>query len=165
MDAELYRLAERLGQQLRAAGLRVATAESCTGGAIAAAITAVPGSSGWFDCGFISYSNQAKQRLLDVPAQTLQQHGAVSGETVAAMLQGALRHSDASLAVAVSGIAGPDGGSADKPVGTVWIAWGGTCQALQTRCFLFAGDRHAIQRQTVLQALQGLLAIVATAAV
>lgn len=165
MGSELYQLAERLGQQLRAAGLRVATAESCTGGAIGAAITAVPGSSGWFDCGFISYSNQAKQRLLDVPPQTLQQYGAVSSETVAAMVQGALRHSAADLAVAVSGIAGPDGGSADKPVGTVWIAWGGNSQALQTRRFLFAGDRHAIQRQTVEQALQGLLAIVATAAV
>lgn len=156
-DAELYPLAQQLGQALLARGWRLATAESCTGGGIGAAITAVPGSSAWFDGGLITYSNRAKQALLGVEAATLVAVGAVSEAVVAQMAAGALQHCDADLAVAVSGIAGPDGGSADKPVGTVWIAWAQRDATVITRRFVFAGDRHSVRQQTVAQALQGLL--------
>ncbi|MDQ2696486.1 MAG: nicotinamide-nucleotide amidohydrolase family protein, partial [Pseudomonadota bacterium] len=137
------------------------TAESCTGGWIAKVITDVAGSSAWFERGFVTYSNAAKAELLGVAEATLGGHGAVSGETVAAMAAGALSYSRADLAVAVSGVAGPDGGSPGKPVGTVWLAWavrGGGCR---TRRYVFAGDREAVRRQAVLAALEGILDVLA----
>src|SRR5580700_10352372 len=120
-DPELYELSERVGRKLRAAGQRLATAESCTGGWVAKALTDVPGSSQWFECGFVTYSNAAKMRDVGVLARTLADHGAVSEATVREMAAGALRVSGADIAVAISGIAGPDGGTVDKPVGTVWF--------------------------------------------
>lgn len=156
-DSELYPLAQQLGQALLARGWSVATAESCTGGGIGTAITAVPGSSAWFDGGLITYSNRAKQTLLGVDAATLAAVGAVSEAVVSQMALGALQRCNADLAVAVSGIAGPDGGSAEKPVGTVWIAWAQRDAAVTSRRFVFAGDRHSVRQQTIVQALQGLL--------
>lgn len=137
-------------------GWYLACAESCTGGGIAAALTDLAGSSAWFDRGFVTYSNQAKREMLGVSARTLEHHGAVSRETVLEMAQGALGRSSARLAVAVSGIAGPGGGSPDKPVGTVWIAWAGPDGAEAVR-HLFPGDRRAVREATVDTALQGLL--------
>lgn len=153
-------LAARLGQILIARNFTVTAAESCTGGMISAAFTDIAGSSVWFGYGFVSYSNQAKQELLGVPEATLDRFGAVSEETVAAMVNGALETSGADLAVAVSGVAGPDGGSAEKPVGTVWIAWGGRNSESKNQKFLFAGDRASVREQTVLTALKGLLELV-----
>src|SRR5690606_2324187 len=123
MDERLETLAQRTGQWLRTHGWRLATAESCTGGWIAETVTAIAGSSDWFDCGWVTYSNAAKQRQLGVPATLIDTQGAVSEAVVAAMVRGALAHSDAQVALAVSGIAGPTGGSPDKPVGTVCFAW------------------------------------------
>ena len=151
-------LAVRLGQALLARGRQVAVAESCTGGLIAAAITDVVGSSGWFDRGFVTYSNEAKVELLGVAPETLAARGAVSEETARQMAAGALARSAADVAVAVTGIAGPGGGSPDKPVGTVCLAWarrGGTPEAVTRH---FAGDRSEVRRATVEAALEGLLA-------
>ena len=157
-----------LGEALLRRGWHVATAESCTGGSIAERITAVPGSSRWFQYGFVTYSNLAKQKLLAVPADLLEgadAPGAVSGETVAAMARGALKVSGADLAVASSGVAGPGGGSVDKPVGTVWLGWSARqpdspdCQT-RTQCFHFEGDRATVRQKTVESALAGLLDIV-----
>ena len=138
----------------------MATAESCTGGWIAQALTALAGSSNWFDSGFVTYSNDSKQRLLDVPEVNFEIDGpgAVSEETVLAMTQGALSNSRANVAVAVSGIAGPDGGSDEKPVGTVWIAWQWETKSL-ARCFQFSGDREAVRLATVIAALEGTLSL------
>ena len=144
-------------------GWVLATAESCTGGGIGAAITAVPGSSAWFDGGVISYSNRAKQCLLGVSAESLAESGAVSEPVVRQMAQGALQCCAADLAVAVSGIAGPDGGSAEKPVGTVWIAWAQADGKVTVRHFVFAGDRQSVRQQTVAAALQGLLELAGNA--
>lgn len=155
-DLELDQLAARLGQRLRAAHDRVVTAESCTGGWIAKAMTGVTGSSDWFDSGMVAYSYEAKQALLGVRPQTLESQGAVSRETVIEMVSGALVHSGASVAVAVTGIAGPGGGSADKPVGTVWIGWKRRGGYTRAELFHFDGDRDAVRRQTVAAALQGL---------
>ena len=151
-DRDLYQLAGRVGQGLRAAGWRIATAESCTAGWIAKALTDVPGSSQWFECGYVTYSNAAKQRDLDVFERTLQQHGAVSEATVREMVTGAWRKSHAEVAVAVSGIAGPDGGTAEKPVGTVWfaVAAPGEVFCEERR---FEGDREQVRRQSVAHAL------------
>ena len=136
--------------------MMLATAESCTGGLIAAACTDLAGSSAWFERGFVTYSNAAKTELLGVPAELIAQHGAVSEPVVRAMAAGAVEHSRAQVAVAVTGVAGPSGGSPDKPVGTVWLGWsvGGH---ITTECCLFDGDRAAIRQATVLHALQGLL--------
>lgn len=152
---ELERLAAELGRQLLVRGWTITTAESCTGGGIAAALTSVTGSSAWFNEGYITYSNEAKQRLLGVTAATLQESGAVSQAVVEQMVVGAQRSADAGLAVAVSGIAGPEGGTADKPVGTVWLAWVGQNRPVYSQKFLFAGDRQAIRQQAVFEALQG----------
>jgi nicotinamide-nucleotide amidase len=157
-DQELEALAEALGQQLLAARQMLVTAESCTGGWIAKCMTDVPGSSGWFDCGMAAYSYEAKQALLGVRPETLEQFGAVSRETVVEMVSGALVHSGATIAVAVTGIAGPGGGSDDKPVGTVWIGWKRRGGYARAEVFHFAGDRDAVRRQTVAKALQGLAA-------
>lgn len=155
-DAELSRLAEALGQRLRANHDHLVTAESCTGGWIAKTITDVAGSSDWFDCGMAAYSYEAKQAMLGVRPQTLETHGAVSRETVIEMVSGALVHSGASVAVAVTGIAGPGGAIEGKPVGTVWIAWKRRGGYPTAELFHFAGDREAVRRQTVAAALEGL---------
>lgn len=150
-------LAEALGRALAARGWRVATAESCTGGRVAAAITDVAGSSAWFEAGYVAYANVAKVALLGVPAATLAAHGAVSEATARAMAEGALARSGAQVAVAVTGIAGPGGGSAEKPVGTVCFAWA-LAGAPTAACTLrLAGDRAAVRDQSVDVALKGLL--------
>lgn len=153
----MNQLAAQVGAALLAHGMMLATAESCTGGGVASAVTEIAGSSAWFDRGFVTYSNQAKVDMLGVTKDTLDSFGAVSEATVHEMVAGALRHSQARIALAVSGIAGPGGGTADKPVGTVWFAWGvkdGTSVARQHR---FAGNRAEIRAQAVHIALQGLL--------
>ena len=156
-DLLLEGLGARVGSALRARQRMLAVAESCTGGWIAKVITDVSGSSGWFDRGFVTYSNAAKAELLGVPKSVLVTHGAVSAETVAAMASGVLARARADVAVAVSGIAGPEGGSADKPVGTVYLAWALRQQAVQVEHRQFAGDRDTVRRQTVIAALQGIL--------
>ena len=138
----------------------VATAESCTGGMIGAALTDLPGSSEIFERGFITYSNNAKQETLGVPPATLRDHGAVSAQTALAMARGALAHGRAELVVAVTGIAGPGGGSAEKPVGTVFIAYGMRGDTLHCAEHHFTGDRAAVRRHTVEAALQHLLTFV-----
>ena len=155
-DAELARLARDTGARLMASRDMLVTAESCTGGWIAKVVTDIAGSSAWFDCGMAAYSYEAKQALLGVRPQTLEAYGAVSRETVVEMVSGALVHSGASVAVAVTGIAGPGGGSADKPVGTVWIGWKRRGGYARAEMFQFAGDREAVRRQTVEAALKGL---------
>ena len=159
-DDELQLQAERLGASLRDTKQMLVTAESCTGGWIAKTVTDVAGSSDWFDCGLAAYSYEAKQRLLGVRAETLEHFGAVSRETVLEMVSGALVHSGSTVAVAVTGIAGPGGGTDDKPVGTVWIAWKRRGGYPQAELFHFEGDREAVRRQTVAAALSGLEAIV-----
>jgi nicotinamide-nucleotide amidase len=158
-DAALHALAARLGDRLREQHYMVCTAESCTGGWIAKTITDIPGCSDWFDCGLAAYSYEAKQALLGVRPETLMQYGAVSRETVLEMVSGALITSGASLAVAVTGIAGPTGGMPGKPVGEVWIGWKRRGGYPRAEVFHFEGDREAVRRQTVAVALQGLLAI------
>ena len=156
-DDDLRCLGETLARAALDRHLTVVTAESCTGGWIAKTLTDVAGASEWFESGMAAYSYEAKQALLGVQPLTLETYGAVSRETVIEMVSGALVHSGASLAVAVTGIAGPDGGTEDKPVGTVWIAWkrrGGYPTAV---VFHFDGDREAVRRQTVAAALHGLL--------
>ena len=155
-DSELNVLAETIGRRLRSNHDHLVTAESCTGGWIAKTVTDIPGSSDWFDCGLAAYSYEAKQALLGVTPHTLEQHGAVSRETVIEMVSGALAHSGASVAVGVTGIAGPGGGTPDKPVGTVWIAWKRRGGYPQAESFRFDGDRDAVRRQTVAAALRGL---------
>lgn len=155
-DPELRQLAETIGARLLAAHERLVTAESCTGGWIAKAMTDIAGSSDWFDCGMAAYSYEAKQALLGVRPQTLESCGAVSRETVVEMVSGALANSGGSIAVAVTGIAGPGGGSADKPVGTVWIGWKRRGGYARAEVFHFDGDREAVRRQTVAAALRGL---------
>lgn len=156
MNDLLTQYAERLGQLLTERQAKVTTAESCTGGGIAEAITRVSGSSAWFDCGFITYSNQAKSQLLAVPAELIAQHGAVSETVVMAMAHGAVERAGAEFGVAVSGIAGPSGGTDDKPVGTVWLAWKGP-QGAYARRFVFTGDRAAVRLQAVAEALRGMV--------
>lgn len=156
-DHDLRRLAEALGARLLESRGMLASAESCSGGWIAKTVTDIAGSSAWFDCGLVTYSYEAKQRLLGVRPQTLETFGAVSRETALEMVSGALANSGASVAVAVTGIAGPGGGSADKPVGSVWIGWKARGGYARTELFLFDGDREAVRRQTVSAALRGLL--------
>lgn len=155
---EVTHLAATLGQRLQALGASVTTAESCTGGGIAEAITRVAGSSSWFEAGFVTYSNRQKQLQLSVAPELFERVGAVSEEVVIAMARGAAARADARFAVAVSGIAGPGGGSPAKPVGTVWLAWADGA-AVYTERHRFAGDRQAVREQTVVAALQGLLAL------
>lgn len=155
-DEELRVLAQALGERLRRDRDHLVTAESCTGGWIAKCVTDIAGSSDWFDCGMAAYSYEAKQALLGVRPQTLELHGAVSRETVIEMVSGALVNSGASVAVAVTGIAGPGGGSPDKPVGTVWIGWKRRGGYAKAELFHFPGDREAVRRSTVAAALDGL---------
>jgi len=149
-------LARRLGVRLKGAKEILATAESCTGGWVAQVVTSAAGSSAWFDRGFVTYSNEAKQELLGVRAETLSAHGAVSEETAREMARGALERSKATVAVSVTGVAGPTGGTPEKPVGTVCFAWSrGSVVRSETR--RFAGDREGIRRQSVILALEGVL--------
>ena len=164
MDSELNKLASNLGHRLGAAGLTLVTAESCTGGWIAKCVTDVPGSSGWLDRGFVTYSDGAKQDMLGVQSATLAAHGAVSEATVREMVLGALANSPAQVGVAVSGVAGPGGGTDLKPVGTVCFAWAlPGCVAL-TETRWFAGDRDEVRRHTVILALQRLIDLLGDAA-
>jgi nicotinamide-nucleotide amidase len=155
-DAALQALSQDLGDRLRAARHMLVTAESCTGGWIAKAVTDIPGSSDWFDCGLAAYSYEAKQALLGVRPETLERFAAVSRETVIEMVSGALVTSGATVAVAVTGIAGPGGSTPDKPVGTVWLAWKRRGGYPKAEVFHFDGDREAVRRQTVEAALRGL---------
>jgi len=156
MDNELLELAERLGALLKSKEIKIATAESCTGGWIAKIITDVSGSSAWFDRGFVTYSNAAKMQMLEVKPETLEQYGAVSAQTATEMVNGALAHSDADCAIAVTGIAGPEGGTEEKPVGTVFIAWAYKKQDVKVVQQKLMGNRHQIRRQTVKIALEGM---------
>lgn len=156
-DPTLYDLAEKVGVGLKAANLLVACAESCTGGWVAQAITAVAGSSDWFDRGFVTYSNAAKHELLDVTTETLDDHGAVSEETARAMAMGALAHSRADIALAITGVAGPTGGTPAKPVGMVCFAWARRNGATDAKTLHFTGDREQVRRQSVIAALEGVL--------
>ncbi|WP_068636253.1 CinA family protein [Thauera butanivorans] len=157
MDSELNELSAAAGAALAARGWLLATAESCTGGWIAATVTATSGSSAWFDRGFVTYSNAAKTDMLGVAATTLEAHGAVSEATVTEMAEGALIHSTADVAIAVSGVAGPGGGTPAKPVGMVCVAWARRGAATLVQTLQLAGDREAVRRQTVIQALRRLI--------
>lgn len=153
----LIALARQVGRELNRRGLMMATAESCTGGWVAQAITSVAGSSAWFERGFITYTNTAKHEMLAVPTAVLRAHGAVSEPTVCHMADGALRHSHAQISLAVSGIAGPGGATRSKPLGTVCLAWAGDGRTTLSRRIRFKGGREAVRRQAVLAALQGVL--------
>lgn len=163
MDAELNALSITVGEALTARGWMLATAESCTGGWIAETVTATSGSSAWFDRGFVTYSNAAKIDMLGVSPATLATAGAVSEATVAEMAQGALEHSAAHLAVAISGVAGPGGGTPAKPVGMVCLAWARRGQPSRVRTLQLPGDRTAVRRQCVIHALRGLVELANTA--
>ena len=158
MTQEIAALASALGVRLLEREALCATAESCTGGLVAGAITDIAGSSGWFDRGFVTYSNEAKMELLGVSAATLAQHGAVSEATARAMAEGALARSRANIAVAVTGVAGPAGGSPEKPVGMVCFAWAKSGAATAVATHRFPGDRKAVRGASVVVALEGLLA-------
>ena len=155
-DSELMQLSERVGQALKARGATVTTAESCTGGWVAKVITDIAGSSAWFERGFVTYSNEAKAQMIGVREETLAQHGAVSEPVVVEMAIGALKAARADYAVSISGIAGPDGGSEEKPVGTVWVAFATARGEGITRRECFSGDRDAVRRQATAYALQTL---------
>jgi nicotinamide-nucleotide amidase len=155
-DAELTELALKVAAIVQEKRLMVVTAESCTGGWIAKVLTDLPGSSAWFDAGVVTYSYEAKEALLGVNPHTLEVSGAVSEQTVMEMVSGALARFGAGMAVAVTGIAGPSGGTADKPVGTVWIGWKRRGGYAHARLFQFDGDREAVRRQTVAAALVGI---------
>ena len=152
-------LVQKLSAVLLDAGRRVCTAESCTGGLIAKTLTDLAGSSDWFERGFVTYSNAAKSEMLEVPPTVIEDYGAVSEPVAAAMASGALRHSRADYAIAVTGVAGPGGGSADKPVGSVWIAVASSDQSI-TRLFQFDGDRAAVRAATLLSALEMMLDLI-----
>ena len=149
-------LAKKVGGRLKAAGAQLVTAESCTGGWVAQAVTAIAGSSSWFERGFVTYSNDAKQELLGVRKETLEAHGAVSEETAREMADGALKRSKGTIALAVTGVAGPGGGTPDKPVGMVCFAWADG-KKLRSETRRFSGDRDSVRRQSVIRALQGVV--------
>lgn len=154
---KIHELAQELGHALLLRKFRCAVAESCTGGSLAAAITEIAGSSQWFERGFVTYSNDAKTDMIGVPPEIISAHGAVSEETACIMAQGAVLNSLADVSVAITGIAGPGGGTAEKPVGTVWIAWATNFQPIRVQCYLFKGDRAAVREQAVQVALEGLI--------
>ncbi|HHQ9109075.1 TPA: nicotinamide-nucleotide amidase [Escherichia coli] len=155
-DSELMQLSEQVGQALKVRGATVTTAESCTGGWVAKVITDIAGSSAWFERGFVTYSNEAKAQMIGVREETLAQHGAVSEPVVVEMAIGALKAARADYAVSISGIAGPDGGNEEKPVGTVWFAFATARGEGITRRECFSGDRDAVRRQATAYALQTL---------
>ncbi len=165
-------LAKRLGDRLEQRGYKLATAESCTGGWLAQVVTSIPGSSRWFERGFVTYSNESKRELLGVKEETLLRYGAVSEETAREMAEGALKHSHAEVAIAITGIAGPargerpgmdaslrseEGGTLEKPVGTVWLAWAGGGEPTRSALRHFAGNRETVRCEAVKAALEGLL--------
>jgi len=156
MDEKCHQMALKLAKRLCSRELLVVTAESCTGGWLAKILTDIPGSSSWFERGFVTYSNASKIDMLGVSYQTLQSRGAVSEQTVREMSKGALRNSQANVAVSISGIAGPAGGEVDKPVGTVWFSWAGTRQETKVLHKRFRGDRNTVRQQAVMTALEGL---------
>lgn len=158
MNENSLQLVQRIAVQLLQKQQKICTAESCTGGLIAKTFTDLAGSSDWFDRGFVTYSNQAKSDMLAVPVSIIDDYGAVSEAVATAMASGALRHSEADFAIAVTGVAGPAGGSDEKPVGTVWIAIASRPQSLAIKC-LFAGDREAVRQATLLRALKEILAM------
>ena len=159
-EQTVHDLAKKLGARLMMKGMKLATAESCTGGWIAKVLTDIAGSSDWFDSAIVSYSNEAKKHFLKVPDGILLDHGAVSENTVLAMQQGIFMETRADAGISVSGIAGPGGGSEEKPVGTVWIAVGLRNQMVHTQKFLFEGDRSLVRLQAVESALRSLLELV-----
>ena len=152
----LTTIAQQLGEILCKKNAKLTTAESCTGGAISEAITSVSGSSQWFEFGFVTYANSAKRQLLGVSEETLEQYGAVSEQVVKQMAQGAIKQSEADYAIAVSGVAGPDGGTEEKPVGTVWVCWQTPTQ-IWTHKLVLSGDRQAVRSEAVKKSLQQLL--------
>ncbi|MFJ5459724.1 nicotinamide-nucleotide amidase [Pectobacterium sp. CHL-2024] len=156
-EADILRLSALVGEKLKVRGAKLTCAESCTGGWLAKSITDVAGSSGWFDYGFVTYSNLAKQRLVNVNAETLEQHGAVSEAVVNEMSAGALQAAGADFAISVSGVAGPDGGTEEKPVGTVWFGFTDKQGGAFAQTMRFSGDRNAVRLQSVHFALQTLL--------
>ena len=170
MDTELYQLAEKVAAKLIETGESLGTAESCTGGWVAKCMTDVPGSSQWFDRGYVVYNGLAKQQMLGVPAEIIKQHGEVSEAVVRSLAEAVLAKSNASLSLSISGIAGPGGGSDEKPVGTVWFAWAradkvaGVVRGVETTAEMqcFSGDREAVRRQAVIYAMQGVLALFGT---
>jgi nicotinamide-nucleotide amidase len=160
MQIVLAQLAQKLGVLLKQHGWYLATAESCTGGCVAQVVTNVAGSSQWFDCGFVTYSNESKQSLLGVTNHTLKEYGAVSSQAASGMAQGAIMRSSAHISVGITGIAGPDGGTTDKPVGTVWISWAIRHQPIKTLKFQFVGSRQEVRDQAVKAALEGLIELI-----
>lgn len=156
----LDELIAQIATSLKNSKLMLATAESCTGGGLSYVLTSFSGSSDWFERGFVTYSNEAKIEMLGVNESTIQREGAVSEFTAREMAEGALKHSHASMSIAITGIAGPNGGSPDKPVGTVWIAWAKLDAATITELFHFPGDREAIRKQSIMKALDKLLYII-----
>ncbi|MFP6556956.1 CinA family protein [Paraburkholderia sp. B3] len=158
-DSVLHQLAIRVGNKLRESRIMLATAESCTGGMIATAITAISGSSGWFERGFVTYSNQAKSEMIGVPAEMIEKHGAVSEPVARAMAEGALRNSRAQVSLSVTGVAGPGGGTPDKPVGMVSFGWSNRLHT-SVETLVFKGDREQIRVQAAAHALRGLLALI-----
>ena len=156
MNTDIDRLAIVVGDILLEKRLMLATVESCTGGWIAQTVTNIPGSSAWFERGFVTYSNEAKQELVGVQAETLTKHGAVSREVAVEMVLGGVQRSRADVAVSVTGIAGPDGGTPEKPVGTVWIAWADRHGSSEAICYGLQGDRRAVREASVEHALCGL---------
>lgn len=163
LTTDITQALNKLSQTLIARGWLLSAAESCTGGMLSEHITAIAGSSAWFDCGFISYSNQSKTQLLAVNQNIIETHGAVSEEVAIEMAQGALANSQSHLSVAITGIAGPSGGTAAKPVGTVCFAWSSQITATSSQTYHFNGDRHAVRQQAVLAAIQGLNALISRA--
>ena len=157
MDSQLFDLAVRAGQSLEARGWMLVTAESCTGGWVAEAVTMVSGSSAWFERGFVTYTDLAKQETLGVQSATLERHGAVSEATVREMVTGALAHARGDVAVAVSGVAGPTGGTPTKPVGMVCLGWGARGREPISVTRHFPGDREAVRRSAVIEALEGVI--------
>ena len=161
--SDVYLLAEEVGRWCTERKLKLVTVESCTGGGIAQAITSVPGSSGWFDRGLVTYTNQSKHDLAGVPMEMIENHGAVSREVAESMALGGVNNSQADIAVSVTGIAGPEGGSQEKPVGTVWFAWSRRAsprpEVINSQCRLFEGDREQVRRQSIVHALQTILTL------
>lgn len=156
-NLSIYDAAAQLGQSLKTSGFMLVMAESCTGGMVAEAITSVAGSSAWFDRGFVSYSNAAKIDMLDVSSKTLEKFGAVSEQTAAEMAIGALINSEAQIAGSITGIAGPDGGSPEKPVGTVCFAWTGKNLPVTTCTHWFEGNRESVRKQATIFMMVGLI--------
>ena len=160
MTTEHFKLAKKVGAKLRERKLKLVTAESCTGGGIAAAITDIPGSSEWFERGFVTYSNEAKRDLLGVRSETLLEHGAASTPIAVAMAVGAIGNSEGDIAVSVTGIAGPDGGSKAKPVGSVWFGFADSAGNSMSFDVRFEGDRELVRSRTVERALRGVMEFV-----